>query len=52
VPEVLSDEEVEAIEALIRAAIRWSDTEKSTVMEKFGLLMADYKRLRTEVGHG
>jgi len=45
--QVLSDTEVDAIEALIRAAIRWTDTgPESKVRTQFDLLMADYRRQR------
>lgn len=43
---ILSDEEVDAIEELIRAAIRWTDTPGGRVISDFALLMADYRRLR------
>ena len=45
--QVLSETEVDAIEALIRAAIRWTDTgPESKVRTQFDLLMADYRRQR------
>lgn len=45
--QLLSDQELAAAEATIRAAIRWADTgPKSKVMPMFDLIMAELRRLR------
>lgn len=44
---LLSDDELAAAEATVRAAIRWSDTgPASKVMDLFDLIMAELRRLR------
>jgi len=45
---VLSDEEVNAVEALVMAAIRWTEAKDAKVVPDFKLLMADYRRLRKQ----
>lgn len=45
---ILSDDEVAAAEAVVRAAIRWTDTgPASKVMPSFDLIMAELQRLRS-----
>lgn len=44
---LLSDQEVDAAEAVVRAAIRWTDTGPAAkVMSTFDLIMAELRRLR------
>lgn len=44
---LLSDTELEAAEAVVRAAIRWTDTgPKAKVMSSFDLIMAELQRYR------
>jgi len=45
---VLTEEEVDAIEALVMAALRWTDGKDAKVIPDFKLLMADYRRLRKQ----
>ena len=48
--QLLSDQELDAAEAVIRAAIRWTDTgPEAKVMPLFDLLVAELRRLRAQV---
>lgn len=46
--QIVSDEELKAYEALVRAAIRWTKSPKAKVMSSFDLIMAELRRLRVK----
>jgi hypothetical protein len=48
--QLLSDKELDAAEAVVRAAIRWTDvTGPTKVASSFDLIMVELRRLRAQV---